>query len=65
MPASTIHATPGAKVVLSFATGGVTPAVHADRTGMAVIQYSGTGRAKVIANGVTKGSFQAPGQFAC
>lgn len=52
---------PGAKVVLSFATGGVTPATHTDRDGRAVISHDGTGTAKVIVDGTTRGTLRAPG----
>lgn len=51
----------GAKVVLSFNSGGVTSPVYTDRNGAAVIQHDGTGTASVIVDGTTKTSMRAPG----
>ena len=69
MPASTVfvnksgNALSGARVVISFESGGVTPSATTDRNGQAIIQHDGRGAAKVIVNGSTVGRFQAPGTF--
>ncbi|MCL4675826.1 MAG: hypothetical protein KJZ59_07355 [Pararhodobacter sp.] len=47
-------------MVLSFASGGVTPAVHTDRDGKAVISHFGRGTTTVFVNGVNKGTIRAP-----
>lgn len=67
MSVSTIHVNrngspkPGAKVVLSFASGGVSAPVRTDRDGRAVISHDGSGTAKIIVDGSTRGTMRAPG----
>lgn len=53
----------GQKVVLSISgilTGGVTPAVYTNDRGVAIIDHSATGEAKIIVNGTTKRSERVP-----
>lgn len=70
MPVSTIHVNhngspaAGVKVMLSFATGGVTGAVYTDRQGQATISHTASGAAKVFVNGSSRGTMRAPGSIA-
>lgn len=50
----------GARVVLSFSTGGVTGVVHTDRDGKAAIIHQASGTASVIVDGVNRGTMRAP-----
>jgi len=67
MSVSTIHVNRGGspasgiKVSLSFSSGGVTPTVHTDQNGKAVISHDGSGTATVFVGGVNKGTMRAPG----
>lgn len=66
MGVSTIHVnrngTPASsvKVVLSFASGGVTSPIFTDQNGKAVITHDGNGSASVFINGSNKGVVRAP-----
>lgn len=53
----------GISVVLSFSgLGGVTKKVFTDSKGIAVVEHSSSGQAKVIVDGSTKGTMRAPGE---
>lgn len=69
MATSTIHVnqngrpTKGAKIKLSFATGGITGAVKTNSKGIATIDHEGTGTATIFVNGSKRGTFVAPGSI--
>jgi hypothetical protein len=52
----------GTKVSLGF-SGGISKPAYTDRDGMAVLEHTSTGQAKVYVSGANKGSFRAPGTF--
>ena len=54
----------GTKVSLSIAGGGVTKNFFTDRDGMAIVEHSSVGRAKVYVRGKEYGNFHAPGRYA-
>ena len=52
----------GAKVCLSFTSGGVTKNFYTDSNGTAIIEHASRGEAKVIVRGTTRAKIQAPGE---
>lgn len=67
MPASTIYVNRGGRpasgirVMLSFATGGVTPEARTDSQGRALISHTATGTATIFVDGRRRHSIRAPG----
>lgn len=67
MPVSTIHVNrngrpvSGSKVMLSFATGGVSETVRTGSDGKAVVNHTATGTATVFIDGRNMGQMRAPG----